>query len=357
MKPWSPVPRGRKTRSDGLTLYPIERLGNQLFSYAAVFAQARRLSVPCYVNKAFFEHVRPERTYHYNYELDVFDNGLIVPDDGAYHLPVFLGFPTIPQARWWHNRVPPVLPGMSKYVFMEQSFAYDSRVRDLQPGTTALGIFQSWRYFHDFGDEIRERMSRLAKPSDWYLKMCEKIRPGTGNIGLHVRRGDYTLPEQQKLLGLATRVYYEKSLRYLQRMGLDGPVYLATDSPETVRDEFAGMGEFFLIDPPPGAHPFEVVLLLSRVDGLVIANSSFSWWAGFLGERPGRAVIAPRPWFTQTDFNTRDLLPPEWLTLDRGDHGEDEIWPNGVKGLESPKGHNGNRSVANDMTVKVLNDA
>ena len=58
--------RGRKAQPDGLTLYPIERLGNQLFNYAAVYAQARRMSVPCYVNKAFFDHVRPKRTYSYS---------------------------------------------------------------------------------------------------------------------------------------------------------------------------------------------------------------------------------------------------------------------------------------------------
>lgn len=320
MKPWSPVAPGRKTRADGLTLYPIERLGNQLFSYAAVFAQARRMSVPCYVNKAFFEHVRPERTYFYEYDLDVFDNGLVVPTESACHLPVFMGFPTIPAARQWHNRMPSIVPGASKYVFMERSFEYDPRLRDVRPGTTVLGIFQSWRYFADCGDEIRERMCRLTKPSDWYLEMCEKIQPNTGTIGLQVRRGDYVLPEQQKIQGLTTRAYYERSLSQVRRMGFDGPVYLATDSLEAVRDEFAGMGEFFPIDPPPGVHPFEVVLILSRVDALVIANSSFSWWAGFIGERPGRIVIAPRPWFTQTSNDTRDLLPPHWLTLDRNSY-------------------------------------
>jgi hypothetical protein len=317
MKPWTPVPRGRKAQPQGLTLYPIERLGNQLFTYAAVFAQARRLSVPCYVNKAFFEHVRPERSYHYEYELDVFDSGLIIPAEGAYHLPVFLGFPTVPLARWWHNHVSPLLSWSSAPVFMERSFTYDARLRSVSPGTTVLGVFQSWRYFDDCCAEIRERMSQLTKPSDWYLEMCKKIQPGTGNIGIHVRRGDYTLSRQQKILGLTTRAYYERALAHLQGLGLDGPVYLATDSPNAVREEFGGMGGFLLIDPPPGSHPFEVVLLLSRLDGLVIANSSFSWWAAFIGERPGRVVIAPQPWFTQTNLDSRDLLPSDWLRMDR----------------------------------------
>jgi hypothetical protein len=288
-----------------------------LFSYAAVFAQAHRMSVPCYVNKAFFETVRPERTYAYQYELDIFDNGLIVPSEKPYHLPVFLGFPNVPTARRWHNRVPAVVPGASKSVFMEKSFAYDPRLRDVQPGTTVLGFFQSWRYFDDCGDEIRRRMRRLTEPSDWYLEMCEKVQPGAGGIGLQVRRGDYVLPEQLKIQGLASRAFYERALSQLRRMGFDGPLYLATDSPAAVREEFAGMGEFIPIDPPSGVHPFEVVLILSRVDGLVTANSSFGWWAGFIGDRPGRVVIAPRPWFTRTRNDTRDLLPPDWLTLDR----------------------------------------
>jgi len=317
MKPWYPVPHGRKARVDGLTLYPIERLGNQLFTYAAVFAQALRMSIPCYVNKAFYEYVRPERTYQYQYDLDVFDNGLVVPSENAYHLPVFLGFPAVPQARIWHNRAPHMLPGASNYIFMDRSFAYDPRLRDVQPGTTILGTFQSWRYFADYGDEIRDRMLRLTKPSDWYQDMCEKIKPGAGNIGLQVRRGDYTLPLNRSIQGLTSRAYYERSLSLLRRLGYDGPVYLATDSPDAVREEFKGMGEFIPLDPPPDTHPFELVLILSRVDGLVISNSSFSWWAGFIGERPGRVVIAPRPWFTRTTTDTRDLLPPDWLTLDR----------------------------------------
>jgi hypothetical protein len=317
MKPWTPVPPGRKAQPEGLTLYPIERLGNQLFTYAAVFAQALRLGVPCYVNKAYFERVRPERTYEYEYELDIFDNGLITPAENAYHLPVYLGFPSVAAARLWHNRVTPLLPGTGNPVFMEESFSYDRRLREVRPGTTVLGNFQSWRYVDDLGDEIRDRMSRLTKPSDWYLDMCEKIQPGAGNVALHVRRGDYMRPEQQKIQGLATRGYYQRSLSYLRRVGLDGPVYLATDSPDVVREEFKGMGEFLPIDPPPDSHPFEVVLLLSRADGLVIANSSFSWWAGYIGERPGRVVIAPRPWFTQKNVDTRDLLPPDWLTLYR----------------------------------------
>jgi hypothetical protein len=305
---------------DGLTLYPIERLGNQLFSYAAVFAQAHRISVPCYVNKAYYEFSQPPlRTYQLKYELDVFDSGLVSPPDNSYHMPLYKGYPD-EGARNLYNHMPSVVPGPWNSTFMERSFGdYDPRLRAVEPGTTVVGFFQSWRYFDDFGSEIRERMSRLTKPSDWYLEMCAKIRPGTGAIGVHVRRGDYLDPVALTNHGLARREYYETALAYMKRMGLDGPVYVSTDSPDLVSKEFDGMGKFLWIDPPPEVHPFEVILVLSRVDGLITANSSFSWWAGYIGERPGQVVIAPRPWYAdkRAEMRARDLLPPHWLTLDR----------------------------------------
>jgi hypothetical protein len=202
---------------------------------------------------------------------------------------------------------------------MEQSYGYDPRLHEVGPGTTLIGYFQSWRYFDDHGREIRARMSQLTKPSDWYLEMCEKIEPGNGSVGMHVRRGDYLRPGTQDFHGIATRDYYERALSYLRQMGLGGPIYVSTDSPEMVSQELAGIGELLWIDPPPGTNPFEVVLILSRLDGLVTANSSFSWWAGYIGERPGHVVIAPRPWFSneQEEMKSRHLLPPHWLTLDR----------------------------------------
>jgi hypothetical protein len=287
--------------------------------YAAGLAQARRLDAPCEVNLAFYRHVRPARNYSYSYGLDVFDSGVVVPDDDAAHQPVFLGLPAVPAATIWHNRIgshiPTALGGPP--VFMERSFRFDDRIDQITPGTTILGMFQSWKYFADIEDELRDRMTRLTEPSDWYLSMVDQIHPGQGAIALNVRRGDYVLPEQQRIQGLATRDYYAESLSHLRRMGFDGPIYVASDSLDAVMQEFDGLGKMLPIAPPPGVNPYEVLLLLSRVDALVAANSTFSWWAGFLGERPGHVVVAPRPWLTQANLDTRDLLPGHWLTLDR----------------------------------------
>jgi hypothetical protein len=61
------------------------------------------------------------------------------------------------------------------------------------------------------------------------------------------------------------------------------------------------------------------MVAMSRAHALVMGNSTFSWWAGWLGDRPDRPVFAPRPWVAAQDGVERDLLPPHWLTLDARD--------------------------------------
>ena len=49
---------------------------------------------------------------------------------------------------------------------------------------------------------------------------------------------------------------------------------------------------------------------------IIIANSSFSWWAAWMmARRTGGYIIAPRPWFAN-DTAASDLLLPTWITLD-----------------------------------------
>jgi hypothetical protein len=243
---------------------------------------------------------------------------VVVPSSDDFHRPMLLAPPATRLAEVRNNPlISPLLPH-GRHVFMERSYNYDERILEVDGGTTVLGWFQSWKYFADVADEVRYRMLALLKPSDWYVDMMKQIRPGTGSIGLNVRRGDYLVGKHFDHHGIASADYYRRSLALVRRLGVDGPVYVASDSIDAAMQELAGIDDAVPITPPSDVNPIEVLLLLSRCDALVAANSTFSWWAAFAGERPGQVVVAPRPWFTNLGIDTRDLLPPDWLTLDRG---------------------------------------
>jgi hypothetical protein len=185
------------------------------------------------------------------------------------------------------------------------------------PGTTLSGYFQSLKYFAAIADEIRARILSPISPSEWLLSMQQRITPGSGTVILNLRRGDYALTRHLQFHGLVGREYYVRALSLLRRLGMEGPVYVASDSLDEAMELLEGIGELSPIEPPPDVNPFDVLQVLARADGFVAANSTFSWWAGFLGDKTGHVVVAPRPWFTTGQVDTRDLLPPGWLTIDR----------------------------------------
>ena len=47
----------------------------------------------------------------------------------------------------------------------------------------------------------------------------------------------------------------------------------------------------------------------------IIANSGFSWWGAWLNERDDKIVCAPKRWFADPTYETKDILPKEWVAL------------------------------------------
>jgi hypothetical protein len=54
---------------------------------------------------------------------------------------------------------------------------------------------------------------------------------------------------------------------------------------------------------------------MSLARHIVMANSTFSWWGAWLGERPGSCIVAPAAWGSGGERQP-ELVPPRWTTLD-----------------------------------------
>lgn len=108
------------------------------------------------------------------------------------------------------------------------------------------------------------------------------VEPGVNAVAVHVRLTDNPTP-----LPLD---YYRRAKERMRELVGPLPVRLFSDDPS----EAARMLQVYA---HPSGNAEADLLLMARHRHHIIANSTFSWWAQFLGRRPGQVVISPRAWF------------------------------------------------------------
>ena len=182
--------------------------------------------------------------------------------------------------------------------------------QSVKPRNLRSGYFQSWRYFDAL--EIKPTISyqSLLKPSTWLeqqLKLIAEIDP----MVIHVRRGDYQLKKNWQMGCLSPKYYQSINPKALE----SNEIWIFTDSPQIVRDEFKNFGiKTRVIEPPHGSDPVESMILMSNASKIAISNSTFSWWAAKLASLT-TSVYAPSKWFEHRTDPT-DLIPTSWKRLD-----------------------------------------
>jgi hypothetical protein len=117
--------------------------------------------------------------------------------------------------------------------------------------------------------------------------------------------------------GTCTLEYYERALAHIARqIGEDMRVYIFSDDPEWTRQNLKAPFEAFYISHNGPEKNYEDLRLMSSCRHHVIANSSFSWWGGWLNPRKDKIVVAPQAWFQPASkLSSHDLVPASWIQL------------------------------------------
>lgn len=192
---------------------------------------------------------------------------------------------------------------------------YDPNLEKLKPPVTIVGYFQTWRYFEALKEKGLVSEVAMKNPSPWFLDTNSQMNSQGNILGVHVRRGDYVGNDG---IGTLSVSYYEAAAEKLRLLGVNWDViWIFSDDVTSVENEFKdflnGKERLNFVKPPAGSHAFESLLLLSQSSSLLIANSTFSWWAATLGN-PDKAVACPSKWFAQME-DPLDLYPPNWIRV------------------------------------------
>jgi hypothetical protein len=110
--------------------------------------------------------------------------------------------------------------------------------------------------------------------------------------------------------GILTPIYYRNAITLLQeKIGPTATFYIFSDDIKYCQAEFP---EATCIDEPDECLTMH---LMSQFRHYIISNSSFSWWATWLGE-PAVHVIAPDRWFgPKGPQDYQDVYEDRWIRI------------------------------------------
>ena len=143
--------------------------------------------------------------------------------------------------------------------------------------------FQDPKYFEKYKDEIKV----LFGQGIYYIDQ----------VAIHIRRGDYV--NNPFYVDLMETSYYQNAMELFP-----GEKFLVfSDNIEWCkRQDIFKDCEF-----AENNTELEDLNLMAGCKGIIIANSSFSWWGAYLSK--GK-VVAPKEWYS--DKKERTICPIEW---------------------------------------------
>jgi len=261
----------------------IGRLCNSMFQIAASIGYARK--------------------YGYKWAVDT-SSGNSEPYSAIHKV-----FPNLPKENWGSGRRYQEHPD-NEYCTLHGMYKdlchFDYHpIPDLGPNVSLMGFFQSWKYFEGQDEEIKKvfALPHVEKYEDY--------------VSIHVRRGDY-VQHAGSFPPIGTN-YIFKAFDELRNRVSVHKVIVFSDDINWCKENIKGYGDI-VVEFSEGRNELQDLSLMASCGHHIIANSTFSWWAAYLGHNPYRIVISPSPetWFGPTSGVKRpvvDLIPDSWIKI------------------------------------------
>jgi hypothetical protein len=273
------------------------RLGNQLFQYALLLGVAAKTGFKIGIPR--MRHLL-----------------------GEFHLPEEVFNASIHPSR----RITPS--------HRERQYGFDESVFSVEDGTDFFGYYQTEKYFEHVGETVRSHLvpaskyvERATADMDGYRSEWDRtLPPGYSTVMLHMRRGDNVHgggidPKlHASFIPLQPLAYYRNAIDLLSQCTKQALAYVVFSNDSA---DAAWCSENF---PLPNAvyrggpedDPVWDFACMLLCDHKIISNSTMSWWAAWLSEKPSAIIVRPTLWFGPAypppRWDIKDLFPERWLS-------------------------------------------
>lgn len=175
------------------------------------------------------------------------------------------------------------------------------------------GYWQSYKYFLSLDELIRKSFCLDLDLKDHFLKLFSQIS-STNSVMVNVRRGDYL--DKMDYHGVIDVSYLSDSMALMEKNINEPQFFIFSDDIYWCRMNIKAKKNVIFVNETYYDHKFQSYFkLMCNCKYFIISNSTFCWWAAWLGDFPKKIVIAPKKWFATETLNSNDLIPKEWISL------------------------------------------
>lgn len=176
------------------------------------------------------------------------------------------------------------------------------------------GYWQSPRYYEGCREDILKAFTFPEFTDEQNQRWANEMLANDNSVAIHIRRGDYITDKLFR--GLCQLDYYEEAIKKVKTL-VDNPhFYVFSNDAAWCKEHLTPLVGDCAIDfvtNNSGQESFRDMQLMTYCRGVIIANSSFSWWGAYLNQRKDRIVIAPRKWINTHE--AKDIHDAGWILL------------------------------------------
>ena len=178
------------------------------------------------------------------------------------------------------------------------------------------GWWATEKYFSDIENVIRKDLTLKNPLGKESLKLLSEIE-NTQSVSVHLRRGDKANdPATTYSFGTCSINYYKKAIQLILERTSPLHLFVFSDDLQWAHENLKlGLPTTYVGHNRDNGQDFEDLVLMSHCKYHVIANSTFSWWGAWLCNFQDKLVIAPKKWFNNLNYDTKDIIPSRWHKL------------------------------------------
>lgn len=177
---------------------------------------------------------------------------------------------------------------------MEGSKSVQLEFNDKNKDIYISGVWENPYYFNDIRETLLEEIKPKRELIDYNIKLMQHIRSCT-SVCISIRKGDF-LAKGNEIFNVCSDDYYKNAVAVMKNYIGAFDLFVFSDDINWCKHNLNFDVPTFYENNDGNDPTWEKLRLMSSCNHFIISNSSFSWWAQYLGTAKNKITIAPTPW-------------------------------------------------------------